>query len=172
MATWVPPSGVHNPATGTVPPVTWGDALNAAFDLLALTPQASASHSTTQSATTAVNLTLAADTEGYDNDAMHSTVTNNSRMTAKTAGAFECSATISFAANATGQRSLGFAKNGGTPTFVMAIPNAGAAVTTIQGALSYSLAVNDYIEAVAYQDSGGGLNVTLVQFAARLTAFS
>lgn len=172
MATWTPPSGIHNPSSGGTPTVAWGDGLNTAVDLLANTPQAVVSHSTTQTATTSVEKTLNADTETYDSDVMHSTVSNTSRLTCKTAGRFDFTAAISFASNATGYRSLLFAKNGGTATTIAQVGAFSGAGVFLSGTISYVLAVNDYVEVVAWQNSGGNLAVQLFEFRGRLVAFT
>ena len=99
------------------------------------------------------------DTETYDTDAFHSTSTNTSRITipAGKAGYYSISATGAFAGNATGQRYYAFYKNG---SFSQIFGRAGgySADTVLSGTLILNLAVADYIEVEAFQNSGGALD--------------
>lgn len=106
-------------------------------------------------ATTAVTL----DSEEVDTDAMHSTVTNTSRITCVTAGRYRFIGQVAYPSNATGYRSALLRKNGSN----IAISQAQAA----NGASHYQqvvdeilLAVGDYVELFATQSSGG--NLTLI----------
>lgn len=124
-------------------------------------------HNAAQALTTATFTALAFNSEHIDQsgnaaDTMHDTVTNNSRLTCRYAGVYQISGTVEFAANATGIRILRIRHSTG-PTYIssMAITNAGGAdPTAITVSTLYPLAVNDYVELVAYQASGGNLNVT------------
>lgn len=128
---------------------------------LANPPKCRAYHSTTQSLTTATLTALAFNSERWNTDTMHNTVTNNSRLTCKTAGLYRITAHVQFATNATGERTVHLrvnglvfiASQGGAPN-----PTAGNA-TNITVSDEYPLAVNDYVEVLAFQASGGALNV-------------
>lgn len=118
-------------------------------------------HNAAQAATTAVALVLAFNTERFDTNAIHDTAVNNSRLTCKTAGLYLIVGNIEWAANATGYRRLDIRLNGAT---LIASEREGdvvvAAITTIQHITTiYQLAVNDYVELLATQTSGGNLNV-------------
>lgn len=86
---------------------------------------------------------VAFNTENFDTDTMHDNVTNNSRITIKTAGKYQVGGQINIAANA----SLGLRLfvNGGSVIGRIFQGNSGvtegANITTI-----YNFAVNDYIE--------------------------
>lgn len=152
-------------------PRSWvaGDVLTAAqlnvdvrdnVSFLANPPACRVYHNAAQSyANTATAVASAFNTERYDTDTMHDNVTNNSRITIKTAGLFLVEGTGAFAINATGGRFIGVKLNG--TTFLAAAVHPGNAslgghmtVSTI-----YKFAVNDYIELTFAQNSGGALNL-------------
>ena len=99
------------------------------------------------------------DTEDFDTDAIHDTVTNNTRLTAKTAGKYLITGIIEYAANATGNRATAIRLNGITFIAETLVPNAGSGTLVFVGTTTiYDLAVNDYVELMAFQTSGGNLN--------------
>lgn len=121
-------------------------------------------HSAAQTMTTGSTTALAFDTERFDTNAIHDTVTNNSRLTAKTAGKYLVFASVSWVANATGTRGLSVRKNGSDfLASVLHAANDEAGTGTEQViALLTNLAVNDYLEAMVVQTSGGNLDVAKV----------
>ena len=126
-------------------------------------PSARAYHNAAQSIANATNVALAFNSERFDTDTIHDTATNNSRLTCKTAGKYLVNANVSFAANATGFRQLTIVLNGVTEIAALWLPNQGAGLaTTVVVSTLYDLAVNDYIQAFAYQTSGGALDVSVV----------
>lgn len=105
---------------------------------------------------------LTLNSERYDTDGIHDTVTNNSRLTCKTVGIYAICANGVFAANATGSRYVGIRLNGAT---YIGRTGGGANATAGHGtdlmvATQYQFAVNDYVEMMVYQNSGGNLNST------------
>jgi len=110
---------------------------------------------------------LSFDSERFDQAAgaastMHDTVTNNSRLTALYAGIYLITGTIEWVANATGERSVFIRLNGSTDIAGQRGINNGAGGTVMQNPTTiYSLAVNNYVELIAYQTSGAPLNVGL-----------
>jgi hypothetical protein len=78
---------------------------------------------------------------------------------------YRSSGTVSFAANATSYRVLTFRKNnttnydGGSRSVVAA-----AAPEVINGARSLVLAAGDFLTCRVYQQSGGALNVTMLDY--------
>jgi hypothetical protein len=128
--------------------------------------------SATQSLANNTGTKITWDTETYDTDGFHSLVTNTSRITIPSgkAGYYSITATGAFGANATGQRYFAFYKNG-TMELVYA-RNAGysAADLAASGTAILNLAVGDYIELEAFQNSGGALQFNdnpLTQFSAQ-----
>lgn len=112
-------------------------------------------------ATSGTVYTLDLNTEaapGYDNDSLHSTTVNPSRILLNRIGAWIVTARGGFAANATGRRLVMIYLNGVEVARNIAFPNAstiaGVSVTeTIQ-----ATAVTDYVEVRVLQQSGGALN--------------
>lgn len=110
---------------------------------------------------------LNANSENFDNDSMHSTSTNTSRITIQTAGRYLLSAQVGFAANATGNRQVGLYKNGvSVPGDELHDNGGGTNSTGIGYTRTLVLAAGDYVEIAATQRSGGALNVTLTEFVA------
>lgn len=157
----------HNPATGTVAPAAWGDQVRDNLEFLVDPPACSVFHSAAVGTTNATILNLLANSENFDNNAMHSTVSNTDRITAQTAGRYLFFCTVTFAANATGARLVQFQKNGVT-AFNMAhsAPTPSGRDTDLSGVRAIDMAVGDYVVVQARQDSGGALNVTLKEFGA------
>lgn len=98
----------------------------------------------------------------FDTDAMHDTVTNNTRITINTAGIYVISATVNIASvNTNGTfRLVAIRKNGSSEIATNnpgPIVDARVTTTTIANA-----AVNDYFEAVVFQDTGGNVTLTTI----------
>ena len=128
----------------------------------AITPTDISCRVTKTSDQTIPNNTLTAinwDSESYDTDGMHDTVTNNSRITFNTAGKYSVTAQSSWQSNGSGARVLDIVKNGntGTPIGRTKMPNTDTGAENI---VSYvgEFAVNDYIELCVFQNRGGNLN--------------
>lgn len=125
-----------------------------------LTQFCKATKSGDTSANDATWTTVPLDTETYDTDTMHDLITNNSRITCKTAGTYLMIGLVSFAVNATGDRyscfrfndTTDFSKSGGIPGDAIVITR--SICIDIR-----TLAVNDWIELRGYQTSGGALNI-------------
>lgn len=116
-------------------------------------------HSTTQSINDITATALNFDSERYDNDTMHDTVTNNSRVKATHAGVYDIVGSIAYAANATGYRQARLRLNGTTYLAIQLQPSAGAGVeTVVVVSTQYTLAATDYIELVAFHSAGTAIN--------------
>lgn len=146
--------------TGTTITSTWGNAVRNALQFFANPPTCRVYHNATQSVANATNVALAFNSEREDTDTMHDTVTTNTRITIKTAGRYVVIGHAGFAANATGKRTLLIRKNGSVNLAEQDTLNLGAGegvgLTISTAALC---AVNDYFELIAYQTSGGALNI-------------
>lgn len=127
-------------------------------------PSCRAYHNTTQSINNATLTTLSLNAEAWDTDTMHNTVTNNSRLTIKTAGLYIVTVEVILAANGTGVRVANLLLNGSELPI-----NNGNAASAFDSRILYStqekLALNDYLEIGIYQTSGGALST--VQSATR-----
>lgn len=115
-------------------------------------------HTENQTIGNATWTTLSLDSEVYDTDTMHDTVTNNSRITFKTAGKYLVQGLIGYGQDATGSRGCGIYKNNTSWEVAVRVANVGASYYTYAAAQTVSeFSVNDYIELKAWQNSGGDL---------------
>jgi len=131
------------------------------LDYLAKGECAHVYHNAAQTTTTGVWLTLAFNSEAFDTDDIHDNVTNNSRLTCKTAGKYIAVLGVQFAANTTGSRVAAIILNGDLRAQVAA-----PAVATTDWSTNIvvtlpptDMAVNDYLEARVIQNSGGNLDI-------------
>jgi hypothetical protein len=108
---------------------------------------------------TATVITL--DTEIFDTDTIHDTVTNNSRLTCKTAGNYTIVATIRWGNQNNGQRRTEILKNGSVVLAEAESQAPGSGNGTVRQTVSAieDLAVNDYVEIRVLQDRGGATDV-------------
>lgn len=105
--------------------------------------------------TTSVNFT----TENFDTDNMHDNSTNNTRITAVTAGKYIIGATFQFDDNGSGARLAQIRKNG-TTQICQATQQSGVRSRFSMSILDNASA-NDYYELRVFQDSGGNLDLSL-----------
>jgi hypothetical protein len=125
-------------------------------------------HNANQAITTSTLTALAFNSERFDQVAnaastMHDTVTNNTRLTCRYAGVYDIKGCVVWAGNATGIREVDIRLNGATQLQQEKQINAGAGETVAQSiSRHYPLAVNDYVELMVWQTSGGNLNVNVV----------
>lgn len=103
---------------------------------------------------------LTFDSERYDTDTIHDLVTNPSRLTCKTAGKYLIISGIRFDGNVAGYRVNQIRLNGATLIAVLSHSNLDIQGQNMIASTIYDLAVDDYVEAVIYQNTGGDLNVT------------
>lgn len=106
------------------------------------------------------------DSERYDNDTMHSAVTNTSRITFNTAGLYVVTFVASFAANAAGDRSAFIRKNGSE--FLAMNQKKAVNSATVETGLGVSVQAmfdaGEFVEAMVQQDSGGALNLLATRY--------
>jgi hypothetical protein len=169
---YVDPQTVHNPTTGTVIPASWGDTVRDCLEFLIDPPSCSVSASGAQSVGTGADTALTADTEQYDNDSMHSTSSNTSRITITTAGRYLFTANVSYASSASTRVLTRFKHTlaGGATSTTYACDSraaiGGATPDQVSITRSFVMAAGDWMEVLVNQDSGGNLNVTLQEFVA------
>jgi hypothetical protein len=124
-------------------------------------PKARVFHNAAQSIPNDTVTALAFNSEVYDTDTIHDTVTNNSRLTCKTAGTYSIVASVSYAANTTGYRGTAIRLNG---TIDLAQDRRNTISTASRStwltlSIQADLAVNDYVEVTVRQTSGGALDI-------------
>jgi hypothetical protein len=117
------------------------------------------------SLTTATQTLVAWDAETYDSDALHSVVSNTSRLSAVGTGLYDFRCSLSFTSNATGLRQLMVRKNaagatgGGTQVWIGTFSALAINSNAVTVALDVQLTSGDYLEVFAYQSSGGSLSL-------------
>lgn len=115
---------------------------------------------TAQSLTTGIGAAITFDAERFDDDAYHSTVSNTSRLTIPRDGRYLVGGHLAFAGNATGVRQGYLQVNGALPiASQLQAAATGGLETHLSLTSAYVFAANDYLELIAYQSSGGALNV-------------
>lgn len=110
--------------------------------------------------------------ERYDSDSMHSTVTNTSRLTFNTSGIYIVTFVCAFAGNTTGDRQALLRVNGSE--FIAghekkALSSAGLECGMQVTAVEF-FCEDDYVEAVVKQDSTGALNLLATRYSPILSA--
>lgn len=108
---------------------------------------------------------LTFDTDDQDEDGAHSTSSNTERITCLEIAQVTLVATVQFAANATGIRTVQIRKwIGGTPLIIAinAGPGNASIPTTVTVVAHSTNSLGHYFDVAAYQNSGGSLNVLAV----------
>ncbi len=102
---------------------------------------------------------LTFNSEESDEEGMHSTTSNTSRITAQTGGLFFLGGTVQFAPASGGKRGIAVRVNNANRLGFVIVDDAGASdAVTLSTAVPWYLSEGDYAEIVVYQDSGGALN--------------
>ena len=110
-----------------------------------------------QTLTTSTATTMTFDTETWDYNSMHSTVSNQGRLTATRAGKYRFSAHIRYDGNDTGRRMMRIVKNGTGVYHQLTQTSTQSDATDMEINGLIDMAATDYIELVCFQDSGGDL---------------
>jgi hypothetical protein len=161
-------NAIHTPATGTVPPAAWGTQIRDNDEWLIDPPYCSVFASSAQSVNDSTTTALTANSENFDNDGMHSTVSNTSRITATHAGRYQFIASVNYAAHATGTRQVAMRVDGSTiiSPNVQVASAGGSFSTALTLVANIVLTVGQYVECVVVQRAGVALNCTLTEFSA------
>lgn len=107
--------------------------------------------------------TLTFNQERYDTDTIHSTSSNPSRLTCKTAGIYAIVGSVAFAANGVGRRLALIKFNGGSFIGIQQKEaTAGNVADQMTVSAQYEFAVDDYVELQSFQQSGGARDVTSI----------
>ena len=102
---------------------------------------------------------LAFNSERYDTDNIHDPVTNNTRLTCKTPGKYISTGHSTFPFHFAGKRLIGIRLNATIPIARHGHTRVISQTDDLSIATIYSLALNDYIELLVYQDSNNVLNL-------------
>jgi hypothetical protein len=162
---------IHNPATGTAIPAAWGDQVRDNLEFLVDSPVCSISDtSTTVNSATLVVLGATA-TENFDNDAMHSNVTNRSRITIQTSGRYLFlgnAYTDSFTGTLHAFFRISFRIDGTTAVGGTQLKNSTATeAVRLTAARSLVLTAGQYVEMTTQHSLVGSIQVTLDEFVAQ-----
>jgi hypothetical protein len=159
---------IHIPATGAVAPAAWGLQVRENQEFFIDPPAVSAFNSSGQSVPTGTLTVLNANSENFDTDGMHSTVSSTSRLTAQTAGRYLLVSAVSFDLSGTGIRRTQYQLNGTTAVEgTITTTNVGGGFSAgIVNVRMVILGVGDYVEVLAAHTHGSNLNVFLREFAA------
>lgn len=128
-------------------------------DKLSAQPAARVFHNAAQTLTTGAITALLFNSERFDNDTLHDTVTNTSRLTAGRAGIYAITSHVTFAGNTTGGRAVAIRLNGTTEIAKDEQLANGSNTTSMTVTTYYKLNAGDYVEVTGQQNSGGNLNV-------------
>jgi len=161
--------------TATTITSTWGNSVKAATDYLANPPACRVYHNTTQSINDVTETTVAFNSERFDTDSMHNTVTNNSRITFNTAGLYEVRFQFQLTSAADYVLIVGVIKaNGAASNIATEDFYVGAAGQSARFAVAttYKFAVADYVEARVYQDNTANVARNVLSNAAYSPEFS
>lgn len=161
--TWTNPVG--GTVGGTVSAAFWNAQVRDNFYAINSIPAARVYHNTDTPAvpsdwTTGNWYTIPFNSERYDTDTIHDTSTNNSRLTCKTSGKYAIVGGATFSTNGLGGvRGLRIAFNGSTVIGRVLVASEGTAHLQVASPGAWQMAVNDYVELHAYQESGSGLQI-------------
>lgn len=146
--------------TGTTITSAWGNSVKAGEDFLANPPACRVYNNAGLSIPNNTETLLTFNSERFDTNTMHDTVTNPGRITFNTAGLYIVTAHVDWASNAVGDRRTLFKLNGTTYiAWVENMPNnAGASTSQVLTTL-YKFVAGDWVAAYGHQTSGGALNV-------------
>ena len=114
---------------------------------------------TTQSINNNTATAIAFDAERFDNDTMHSTVSNTERITCTTAGVYVVSGSLyTSTTSSSGVRELYVRRNGTDYLCGVTFTGQNNAMFMNVGTI-FKMAATDYFELVYYQSSGGSFTV-------------
>lgn len=159
---------LHNPSSGGVAPASWGDQIRENEEALRSPPVCSVTHSVPQTTGSGGLLILSANTENFDTDGMHSNSVNNARITIQSDSHYLCIAVVAWDDFSTaGSRALDFRVDGTTihpGQAVAGAPVLGANSGVEAATRSLFLTAGQWIEVAVLQNSGGNLDVQMVEF--------
>ena len=146
-------------AGGTITAALWNSQVRDAENFFLAVPMCVLTCSVTQSIANTAFTSLNFDTEVRDNDGMHSTVTNTSRITCVTAGWYQYAGVVGWGGSVTGARLSHWSLNGSTiagSEVASSSPLATAEGIPASSGITF-LNVGDYLEIQIWQSSGGAL---------------
>lgn len=144
----------------------WNDDVRDAVNFLISPPRCKVYKTANQSIANSAWACLTWNAEAFDSDTMHDNTTSNSRITFTTAGTYQITYNALWANNSTGLRNHTIEKNGTTTqgsgtTIIEPFAMSPVAATHSGASISVmaSFVAGDWIQAFAWQNSGGALNL-------------
>lgn len=113
-------------------------------------------HNTTQTVSSGTPLAVAFNSERYDTDTCHDNATNNSRLTATTAGKYLIVGNINWSSPVAGD--LDIRLNGSTYIAAHGITGSAQVVYNVVMTI-WDMGAGDYVELMAIQSSGGSVTI-------------
>lgn len=159
---YVAPAAVASGAV--ISKTTFGDVVIADLNFLANPPACRVFHGTTQSIADNTATALLFNSERFDTDSMHSTVTNTSRITFTTAGLYVVTLTFQFNFGTALTWAEGRIRlNGTTDLATQSVPGSPAGFAQfITVTTTYKFAAGNFVEAMAFQDNVGNTPVNVL----------
>lgn len=149
-------------AAGHIPTAAELKQITDRIDLLSAPPRAHLRQTVAQTVSNGVFTAITYDAEDFDNYAGHSTASNTDRYTCMLAGWYMLNGAIGWAASAstTTQRGSSWYKNGSqlNASQLLFTPSVNATMQFPARTMFVQLAVADYVELRAFQNTGGNLN--------------
>lgn len=133
--------------------------LGGSLSLARVTYAARATHNADQAIPDSMGTTIALNTEHHDTDSIHSTVTNNERLTAQRAGYYRITGTVTWAGAAGGTRTLYLRLNANDFLDIAETDAPGANRLTQKVTATYYLNASDYVDLRVVQTSGSTINI-------------
>jgi hypothetical protein len=158
-------NGIHDPATNTIPPASWGDQVRDNDEFLVATPQCTIAASVAQAVTTGTTGEALTGTESIDTDSMHAG--SSATVTMQTAGKYELTTTVQFDSGSTNRCFVKFVIEGDNYSVGQVPPTGGGFSTIISGTRHYEATAGDEAEVWVAHDKGSDLDVTLLEFTAK-----
>jgi hypothetical protein len=135
----------------------WNTEVAAALTFLTNPPYANVYQTAPTSLASGTSTAVAFDTELEDDTAMHSTTSNNSRITIATAGLYLVTAQVTFdTASSTGSRSVFIRRSGSNVATSGGAASSGTHTESCTAPVR--LTAGQYLQLFAYQDSGSAMD--------------
>ena len=171
---YVDPNTIHNPATGTTPPASWGDTVRDNLEHLIEPPGVKAMRFTVPQAIPTSTWTSVefADFDEWDTDGFHTPPDAEITIPAGLAGIYMCLAVAQLDSSPTGNRAMRLLVNSSQVYGASSgdAADTSGAKTALTAAEEISLEVGDTIEVQIYHQRTVDLNLDLCRFSLRFVA--
>lgn len=154
------PQSIHNPATGTVPPASWGDAVRDGLEFLVRPAGCVVQTATAQNINSAAWTNVAWNgTDLRDTDGYHTGTSDVIAIPTGLGGWYNLSGSIVFDPNATGIRGVRWQVNGAGDNRMAVLPATAGLGTRVPFSTDVLLNAGDLLRISGFQNSGAVLPV-------------